>query len=87
MPTATIITSVFTNTARAYTRLMGVPDFPYLVCPHPITNVNGPALEERAHITGLFFHLAPQVVKLNLKESGRGGRVSGRAAFRRLGRS
>ena len=61
MPTATIITSVFTNTARAYTRLMGVPDFPYLVCPHPITNVNGPALEERAQT------LAPQVVKLLLE--------------------
>ena len=61
MPTATIITSVFTNTARAYTRLMGVPDFPYLVCPHPITNVNGPALEERAQA------LAPQVVTLLLE--------------------
>ena len=61
MPTATIITSVFTNTARAYTRLMGVPGFPYLVCPHPITNVNGPQLEERAQ------QLAPQVVKLLLE--------------------
>ena len=61
MPTATIITSVFTNTARAYTRLMGVPDFPYLVCPHPITNVNGLQLEERAQ------QLAPQVVKLLLE--------------------
>ena len=72
MPTATIITSVFTTTARAYTRLMGVPDFPYtrlmgvpdfpyLVCPHPITNVRGPALEERAQA------LAPQVVKLLLE--------------------
>ncbi len=61
MPTATIITSVFTNTARAYTLLMGVPDFPYLVCPHPITNVNGPQLEERAQ------QLAPQVVKLLLE--------------------
>ena len=48
IPAATIITSVFVNTARAYTRLMGVPDFPYLVCPHPITNVGGDALHERA---------------------------------------
>ena len=61
MPTATIITSVFTNTARAYTRLMGVPNFPYLVCDHPITNVKGPGLEERAQT------LAPQVVKLLLE--------------------
>ena len=61
MPTATIITSVFTSTARAYTRLMGVPDFPYLVCPHPITNVTGAQLEERAQM------LAPQVVQLLLE--------------------
>ena len=61
IPTATIITDVFVNTARAYTRLMGVPDFPYLVCPHPITNVSGPELEERAQL------LAPQVVKLLLE--------------------
>ena len=28
IPAATIITAVFASTARAYTRLMGVPDFP-----------------------------------------------------------
>lgn len=49
IPAATIITTVFANTARAYTRLMGVPDFPYLMCPHPITNVNGDGLKERAN--------------------------------------
>ena len=58
MPTATIITSVFTNTARAYTRLMGVPAFPYIVCPHPITNVGEDGLEERVRL------LAPQVSRL-----------------------
>ena len=47
LPTATIITSVFVNTAQAYTRLMGVPEFPYLVCPHPITNVGAAALDQR----------------------------------------
>ncbi|MDA1219865.1 MAG: hypothetical protein O2909_10535 [Chloroflexi bacterium] len=61
LPAATIITSVFGSTARAYTRLMGVPDFPYLVCPHPITNVGLEGLEERARI------LAPQVKKLLLE--------------------
>ena len=50
IPAATIITTVFANTARAYTKLMGVPDFPYLMCPHPITNVNGAALQERARM-------------------------------------
>ncbi|PON18722.1 hypothetical protein C2W62_06500 [Candidatus Entotheonella serta] len=61
LPTATIITSVFLNTAQAYTQLLGVPDFPYLVCPHPITNVAGAALEERAR------DLAPQVIWLLLE--------------------
>jgi hypothetical protein len=48
IPAATIITTVFANTAVAYTRLMGVPTFPYLVCPHPITNVGSEALQFRA---------------------------------------
>ena len=58
IPTATIITSVFVNTAEAYTRLMGVPGFPYIVCPHPITNVGAQGLDERIKL------LAPQVAKL-----------------------
>ncbi len=57
-PTATIITHVFETTAKAYTRLMGVPGFPYLVCPHPITNVGDHGLEERVKL------LAPQVAGL-----------------------
>ena len=52
MPTATIITSVFVNTAQAYTRLMGVPQFPYLVCPHPITNVGATGLDETLEAAG-----------------------------------
>jgi hypothetical protein len=58
LPTATIITEVFVNTAQAYTRLMGVPEFPYLVCAHPITNVGADGLDERA------LALAPQVARL-----------------------
>jgi len=61
LPTATIITSVFVHTAQAYTRLLGVPDFPYLVCPHPITNVSIDELEARAQL------LAPQVSRLLLE--------------------
>ena len=58
LPTATIITDVFVKTAEAYTRLMGVPDFPYLVCPHPITSVSPADLEERGSL------LAPAVRRL-----------------------
>ena len=61
LPTATIITSVFVTTAKAYTRLMGVPEFPYLVCPHPITNVGPAELDTRAR------ELAPQVTRLLLE--------------------
>ncbi len=61
LPTVTIITDVFVNTAQAYTRLMGVPDFPYLVCPHPITNVDAGELEARAR------ELVPQVSRLLLE--------------------
>ena len=57
-PTATIITDVFVSTAEAYTRLMGVPRFPYVVCPHPITNVGNSGLDERGKL------LAPLVGRL-----------------------
>ena len=55
IPAATIITTVFANTARAYTRLMGVPDFPYLMCAHPIGNLTDDGLQARARL------LTPQV--------------------------
>jgi len=61
LPTATIITSVFVTTAQAYTGLLGVPDFSYLVCPHPITNVSTADLETRAQL------LAPQVTRILLE--------------------
>jgi hypothetical protein len=60
LPTATIITEVFVKTAEAYTRLMGVPDFPYLVCSHPITSVTPAELEERGRL------MAPGVRRLLL---------------------
>ncbi|HIB13592.1 MAG TPA: hypothetical protein EYO17_17030 [Dehalococcoidia bacterium] len=61
IPTVSIITDVFLSTARAYTKLMGVPDFPYLSCRHPIANANRKELEDRAN------QLAPQVESLFLK--------------------
>ena len=50
LPTATIITDVFGRTAEAYLRMLGMPDFPYLVCPHPITNVAPGDLDARARL-------------------------------------
>jgi len=64
LPTATIITEVFVRTAEAYVRMLGVPDFPYLVCPHPITNVGPAELDARAR------QLAPGVRRLLLDARG-----------------
>lgn len=50
IPAATIITTVFANTARAYTRLMGVPNFPYLMCAHPIGRATSEELQSRARL-------------------------------------
>jgi hypothetical protein len=60
IPAATIITDVFVRTAEAYTKMLGVPDFPYLVCTHPITSVGPKELDERAR------RLAPGVRRLLL---------------------
>jgi hypothetical protein len=61
IPTATIITHVFETTARAYVEMLGVPDFPYLVCEHPITSVGPAELHARARA------LAPRVRRLLLE--------------------
>ena len=39
LPTASIITHVFNNTAKAMTRMMGVPDFEYIVAEHPLSSL------------------------------------------------
>ena len=35
IPTASIITHVFLNTAKAMTRMMGVPEYEFVVAQHP----------------------------------------------------
>ncbi len=60
IPTATIITDVFAATAKAYVAMLGVPDFPYLMCAHPITSVGADELDARARA------LTPQVRRLLL---------------------
>jgi hypothetical protein len=64
IPTATIITDVFATTAKAYVAMLGVPDFPYVMCAHPITSVGAKELDERART------LAPQVRRLLLEGRG-----------------
>ena len=48
MPTASIITHVFNNTAKAMTRMMGVPEFEYIVAEHPLSSLTDEECKERA---------------------------------------
>ena len=48
LPTASIITHVFNNTAKAMTRMMGVPEYEYAVAPHPLSSLSDEECRERA---------------------------------------
>ena len=61
MPSASIVTHVFTVTGKAMARTWGLPDFRFLVMPHPIANLTDAELDERAA------KITPEVVKLLLE--------------------
>jgi hypothetical protein len=61
MPSASIITHVFTATGKAMARAWGLPDFKFLVMPHPIANLTDAELDSRAAA------IVPEVVKLLLE--------------------
>ena len=48
VPTAAIITHVFLNTAQAMTRMMGVPDYRYVVAQHPLSSLTDAEVKQRA---------------------------------------
>ncbi len=60
IPTASIITHVFQNTANAMTRMMGVPDFDYIMAEHPLSSLTDEQVKERAA------QLAPEVERILL---------------------
>ncbi len=60
IPTASIITHVFKNTANAMTRMMGVPDFDYIMAEHPLSSLTDEQVKERAA------QLAPEVERILL---------------------
>ena len=60
IPTASIITHVFKNTANAMTRMMGVPDFDYIMAEHPLSSLTDAQVKERAA------QLAPEVERILL---------------------
>ena len=60
IPTASIITDVFLNTAKAMTRMMGVPDYEFVVAQHPLSSLTDDECKERAAI------IAPDVERILL---------------------
>lgn len=66
MPSASIVTHVFIVTGKAMARTWGLPDFKFLVMPHPIANLTPEQLDQRAA------EITPQVVDLLLH--GQGGK-------------
>ena len=48
IPTASIITHVFLPTAKAMTRMMGVPDYEFVVAEHPLSSLTDEECDERA---------------------------------------
>ncbi len=61
IPSASIVTDVFKVTGRAMARSWGVPDFRFLMMPHPIANLTPAELDQRAAA------IVPEVVQLLLE--------------------
>ncbi len=60
VPTASIITHVFLNTAKAMTRMMGVPDYEFVVARHPLSSLSDEECKEMAAF------IAPEVERILL---------------------
>lgn len=58
VPSASIVTDVFTVTGKAMARAWGLPQFKFLTMPHPIANLADAELDQRAAA------IAPEVVRL-----------------------
>ncbi|MEK6591731.1 MAG: hypothetical protein AABZ67_01485 [Pseudomonadota bacterium] len=61
VPSASIVTDVFRMTGKAMARSWGVPDFRFLMMPHPIANLTPAELDQRAAA------ITPEVVRLLLE--------------------
>ena len=61
VPAASIVTDVFEHTGRAMAQAWGVPEYKFLMMPHPIANLTEAQLDQRAR------EIAPEVVKLLLQ--------------------
>lgn len=64
IPTASIITHVFLNTASAMTRMMGVPGFDFVVAQHPLSSLTDQECKDMAST------IAPNVESILLGANG-----------------
>lgn len=64
IPAAAIVTDALAVTGQAMAEAWGLPDYKFLVLPHPIANLTEEQLEQRAR------EITPQVVRLLLAGQG-----------------
>ena len=60
IPKVSIITHVFLPTAKAMTRMMGVPDYDFVVAQHPLSSLTDEECKEKAA------QIAPEVERILL---------------------
>ena len=60
VPTAVICTEPFISSARAMSKLGGIPEYPFVVLPHPLGSLSPEALREKA------VQAAPEVLRILL---------------------
>ncbi len=61
LPAAVICTEPFVSSAVAMSKMGGIPDFPFVVVPHPLGSLDENALRERAK------EVAGDIVKILLE--------------------
>lgn len=50
IPAIPVLTDAFDATAREMARLWGVPDFRFLMVPHPLASLNSADIEQRVDV-------------------------------------
>ena len=60
IPAAVICTEPFVSSGKAMSKLGGIPDYPFVVLPHPLGSLTPEGLRERA------IQAAPEVLRILL---------------------
>ena len=63
MPAVGIITDPFISTAETIGKVQGMPGFPFVTMPHPITSLDDAGMRERAQST------VPKVLEILLSRA------------------